>query len=733
MARSSSGGNFGPSLVPGSRAGGGRYLLKRLVGRGDFSELWLARDVKNARDVALKFLPAVFLQDKNLLEHFQQEINRSRLLQHPHIVSTYELALDHDATAIVMEFVDGWSLATMKVDKLTHCYSLEEIEPLVREACEALAYAHNEFGLVHGDLKPSNLLASAREGIKVSDFGFAALARSESSRRGIIKGGSGGIGFLSPQQVMGEPLSKLDDVYSLGATIFDLLTGTPPFYKGEIIAQVCSLKSPAMTERLKELAVQCEPISPVWEETVAACLAKNPADRPQSVEEVLELLERKELLVVASVPESPEEILSTASETTPPPKLGEPDNVTPSEPQSARPASSKRAGMMFFFMVVGLLILAGLAAALLFTHQGKVVASSRVTVSTSGSLDQSFNVGTGADKGIRSLALQPDGKILIGGLFTNFRGVDSRKMARLNPDGTLDLGFSTPVPGSVYAIALQPDGKILIGGFGVLQGGRPNRRLARLETDGSRDTEFHGDAVYNGSVEVIAVLPDGGTAVGGRFTRVAGKLRNGLVRLSSDGKNDDAFNLNLPAATVFSLAAQPDGKILAAGSFKDATGRVSSLARLNPDGSFDSGFNNGWNIYAEISYVLWQTNGQILICGDLNSTNGLLPYVARLNPNGSPDASFRFSSNLNGSLYCLAVQADGKIIIGGRSLANGAPHPFLGRLNADGTTDGTFQTTSAGGDSVWAVAVQPDQKIVVAGQFTNFDGEPCGNIVRLQN
>src|SRR5215469_12167702 len=261
----SSGGNFG--MAPGARVGGASYLLKRLVGRGEFSELWLARDVKNQKDVALKFLPRAFLSDENLLEHIRQEVRRNGLLKHPHIVPVYELVTDNNSAAIVMEFVDGWSLATMKVDKLGQCHGPEEIGPWVREVCDALAHAHNEFGMVHGDLKPSNLLTSTREGIKVSDFGFGALVRTECSKRGIIKSGYSGIGFLSPQQVMGEAPSKLDDIYSLGATIFDLLTGTPPFYKGEVIAQVCSLKPPRMSQRLAELAFQSDPIPSVWEET----------------------------------------------------------------------------------------------------------------------------------------------------------------------------------------------------------------------------------------------------------------------------------------------------------------------------------------------------------------------------------------------------------------------------------------------------------------------------------
>ncbi len=355
----SSSGNFG--AAPGSRIGGARYLLKRLVGRGEFSELWLARDVKNEKDVALKFLPKALLQDENLLEQIRQEVSRNGLLKHPHIVSAYELVADDNAAAIAMEFVDGWSLATMKVDKLGQCHSPEEIGPWVREICDALAYAHNEFGMVHGDLKPSNLLTSTREGIKVTDFGFAALIRTESSKRGIIKSGYSGIGFLSPQQVMGEAPSKLDDIYSLGATIFDLLTGTPPFYKGEVIAQICSLQAPRMAQRLLELAFQSDPLPAVWEDVVASCLAKNPADRPQRVEDVLQMLEGKPLPKISHDEDEHED--APAPGTTPPPVPVETINVPP-RLQSAPVSPSKAKWIaMAFAGVLAILIIVVLAVA----------------------------------------------------------------------------------------------------------------------------------------------------------------------------------------------------------------------------------------------------------------------------------------------------------------------------------------------------------------------------------
>jgi uncharacterized delta-60 repeat protein len=732
----SSGGNFGAELSPGSRIGGARFLLKRLVGRGEFSELWLARDIKNVKDIALKFLPRAFLQDPNLLEQFQQEISRNRLLKHPHIVPVYELVRDYDAVAIAMEFVDGWSLATLKVDKTDHCYSVKEIEPWIRDLCDALSYAHNEFGMVHGDLKPSNLLSSTREGIKVSDFGFAALSRNESSKRGIIKSVSGGMGFLSPQQVMGEPPSKLDDIYSLGATIFDLLTGTPPFYKGEVIAQICGLKPPGMTQHLSELGVKGEPISPIWEETIARCLAKNPADRPQSVEEVWRLLERQESSLSPNSPETPETAETPATQETAETPDGEEPDTQIAPPIEASPTNSKQA-MALLAGVLAVLLIAGLAMAFWFIHRGKLHAtpvSSHSAISSGnsspGSLDKSFNAGTGADGSIRSLALLPGGTILIGGLFENFNAIAARKIVRLKANGSQDPAFAPQPPGNVFAILPESDGKILIGGENM-EPGRSGRKLIQLNADGSPEP-FGAEGDYNKEIRAIALEPDSKVLVGGSFNRAFGKQQNGLARLTADGKLDDSFNIGQGAAAiVWSIVVQPDGKILVAGAFKKFNGRKTGrLVRLNPDGSFDSGFDNGNGADAGIMTVLLQNDGKILICGGFNHVSGSpYPHIARLNPDGSLDAGFHPSNGLGDVLRSMALQSDGKIIVGGY----GQSRPFLARLNADGSLDEKFQVTEPTGGSIWHVAVQSDGKILVAGMFDSFDNASCGNIVRLQN
>ncbi len=732
----SSDGAFGPALAPGLRAGRGRYLLKRLVGRGEFSELWLARDVKEERDAALKFLPRAFLQDSNLLETIQGEIQRSRLLKHPHIVSAYELAADYDMLAIAMEFVNGWSLATLRVDKPNHAYTVEEIEPWIREICPALSYAHREFGMVHGDLKPSNLLASTREGIKISDFGLAVLVRNESSRRGIIKSGYGGIGFLSPQQVMGSAPTTLDDVYSLGATIFDLITGTPPFNKGEVIAQICSLTPPTMTERLKELGILGEAISPVWEETVAACLAKNPADRPGAMDEVLRWLQRQETVWT---PPSPADWT--------PPALAERAASVPAAqteraptrpiPPGIQPAPVSRASRIPV-IVAGVFIIAGLAVAFWFGRSVKwpALLSPHALESAKhppGSLDGSFFPGTGAADAIRCIELLPDGKILAGGYFTDYNGATVKRIMRLNTEGGLDVSFAVQAPEAIFSLATLSDGHIFMGG-GIMQGPRGFRRVIRVNPDGSLDDNFAGKSSYNRDLHVIVVQPDGKVLVGGSFNRVLNRRLGGLVRLNADGSPDTSFDIGGGAsATVWSIAVQPDGKILAAGEFRKFHNQPKGhLVRLNPDGSFDTDFNDGTGADGNVMAVLLQKDGKILICGDFNEVNDSpFPHIARLKADGSLDGSFHPDGEMANELWTLAVQSDGRILVGGRNRENQEARPFLARLNPDGSRDASFQAREETTGAIWQLAVQPDGKILVAGNFTNFDGAASGNIVRL--
>jgi uncharacterized delta-60 repeat protein len=747
MASSNFSPGAGGKLSSGDRVGGGHFLLKRLLGRGENSEVWLAQDIKNSRQVALKFLPPAFLSDANLIERLKQDAQRHRLLAHPNIAATYEFVRDHSSAAIAVEFVDGWSLATLKVDKLCRCYRVEEIERWIHQLCAALDFAHNEFGIVHSDLKPANLLLNAQEELKITDFALAQTVRTESSRRGLVKGIYGGLGFLSPQQVMGAEPSKLDDIYSLGATIFDLLTGMPPFYKGEVFAQICSLKPPSMTGRIKELEIQDDPISPVWEDTVARCLAKNPADRPQSAKEVLELLQRSEVpkpaepqvkaepaiaKVVIEPPEktAPVEVVKTKTETDNPTDAGFSPEVTTVPP--------KKTGLMIAAVAtVAILVLAaGLFASLVWKHgsSGKTTSVAIKQAEQSGSLDKSFNPGTGADDEIRCVVVQPDGKILLGGKFTSFNGEPIKRIVRLNADGSVDESFAPNPMGTVHAIALQDDGKILIGGDGM-QSKHGLRRVLRLNTDGSLDKSFKFAVNYNGEVRAILVQPDGKMLVSGNFTQIRGQSQNRMVRLNTDGTLDRSFNIGDGADGIVSgLALQPDGKILAFGKIVNFNNRsCGGVVRLMPDGSVDESFISAAD-KAEVFALNVLPDGKILLGGNFTSFNGVAANrIARLNPDGMVDAGFHPGAGPDKDIIGSAVQPDGKIIIGGDfTHVQGTACNHIARLDADGSLDKNFNPGTGADNAVWRLALQPDGKILIVGAFKNFDDASCGGVSRLE-
>jgi uncharacterized delta-60 repeat protein len=161
---------------------------------------------------------------------------------------------------------------------------------------------------------------------------------------------------------------------------------------------------------------------------------------------------------------------------------------------------------------------------------------SQARLNADGTLDQSFAVGAGAGGIVQAILVQPDQKVVVGGAFAAFNGTSCGRIVRLNPDGSLDADFQ-PGAGAdttVYALALQPDGKLLVGGNFTSFSGRSLVRLARLKADGTVDESFDPGAGANSQVRVIAVQPDGKIVVGGNFGEFAGRAFNGLVRLQGE-------------------------------------------------------------------------------------------------------------------------------------------------------------------------------------------------------
>jgi uncharacterized delta-60 repeat protein len=358
---------------------------------------------------------------------------------------------------------------------------------------------------------------------------------------------------------------------------------------------------------------------------------------------------------------------------------------------------------------------------------------------TAGVFDPNVN-GT-----VKAIVVQPDGKILVGGYFSEVGGATfSANIVRLNTDGTVDTTFTPQITGGDFeTIALQADGKILIGGRFSQVGAYTRDNLARLNANGTVDTTFSNPVVNStgtlGSVFVysIAVQPDGQILIGGYFSEVGGAARLGIARLNSNGAVDTSFNAVLDSAGVYAIALQTDGKIVIGGSF--AVGTASGIARLNTNGSLDTSFNppaTDYDVYA----IALQANGSIVIGGGFSNVGTTARSgVARLSVTGSLDPSF--DPNAGGStgttpgVNAVALQPDGKIVIGGLfTTVGGVNHSHVARLNTNGTPDTTFAAAVNTGSNSWvsALAVQGDGGILVGGNFSTVNGYARNNMARFE-
>jgi len=386
-----------------------------------------------------------------------------------------------------------------------------------------------------------------------------------------------------------------------------------------------------------------------------------------------------------------------------------------------------------------------------FDNFDELTAEGIVQLDPDGSRDPSFDSnGGGENNHVFALIRQPDGKLLVG------FGADSRPahlnsarrggIGRLNVDGTTDAAFTSPFDydSTVYGIALQPDGKVLVGGGVRLLGSSTTLGLARLHADGTLDAGF--------------VLPEGGGEYGNRAAfalQADGKIlanevnifgQRRLVRLNTDGSLDDAFAVPLSGGLTEHIVVQPDGKILVAGLVPGSNGLFARLHRLNADGSLDPAFNPGAGPDENVRAMILQPDGKILIGGwFLNYDGTPRNNVARINADGSVDASFVPShpySNYQ-RIVALALQPDGKVFIGvdfGGNGDGGSVNRVV-RLDVNGNVDSSFPQNGTGIElipggelsqaKVHALLLQPDGSLIVGGDFDVVNGTARLSLARL--
>lgn len=361
-----------------------------------------------------------------------------------------------------------------------------------------------------------------------------------------------------------------------------------------------------------------------------------------------------------------------------------------------------------------------------------------VSLGAPGDIDPSFNGDVTNYPVINSLAVQPDGKILAGGNFTFADNSPIYRVARFNPDGSLDKSFNPGyVDGDVSCVLLETNGNVLIGGGFEHVGGAIRYSIAELYASGTLDAGFNPSNSLNGAVLSIALQPAGTVVIGGDFSK-------GIARLNSDGSVDTNFNVGSGAnGAVTCVASEPDGKVLIGGAFSSVNGvERHFIARLNTNGTLDAGFDPGIPLGIprdSVTSILLQSNGDVIAGGSfavtVNGTN--LNNIIELDPNGSINVDFNpGSGGPNGTVYAIAPEANGQLIVSGYfGMVGKVLQGNIARLDADGDVDQSFKSMTAWWGTIEerpvAITSQADNKLLIGGSFDTVDGAPHNGIARL--
>lgn len=250
----------------------GRFEVMQEINRGSMGIVYKARDLILEEIVAIKVLNDFLCSDPQAVERFKQEARSARRLTHQNIVRIHDM-FEHDKKKIIsMEYIEGENLKDLLRRNTT--FSEETILNYLMQICEGLAYAHR-LNVVHRDIKPANIMLTDRNVVKITDFGIAKLLTQQRKKSTTMIMGTPL--YMSPEQIQGDNVNHRCDIYALGVMLYEMVTGRPPFYEGNIEYQHLHNEPPEITR----------PIGKPLRQVILRCLQKDPDKRFQTVEEIM--------------------------------------------------------------------------------------------------------------------------------------------------------------------------------------------------------------------------------------------------------------------------------------------------------------------------------------------------------------------------------------------------------------------------------------------------------------